>query len=451
MARRDGSPATGSNRRTVIVGVDGPSGTGGSEVTGAGHPVSRRSKGTCRRGKLSSSPSFAPQVVASVSARASSSWSSWTPRSRMRRGSTSTTWAPAGSRSGSTRGGPSTNGSHDSMPSNCSPWARRSQTPTPHGRLRDSRSAAFATPAVTVTSRHPYSATPDRSRCERWSLTEKAVSRSTSSPHRSTRTGSSEVGGNTASTIPPRTANSRRSAVLDLVLAPVSLRHEPPEQIAHVDLESRSDQLRCRVLERPEPLEQRTHRGHHHPWRRERPVAAGQRVQQGEAPAHRLDLGADPLEGQGLPRRQHGDGTFQDTGGAVAGFGREQAAQVVGQPLGIEAGGGDDQDGASLAGKARRGRRSRRLARPRGPPRWRPPRRSVPRRPVRLAAGAARWRGSRVAAWRARSAAVAGWARRRGGRHPQWCSGSEWHQSMAASMPSAAMTRSTESAAFFAV
>ena len=59
-ARRAGSPATGSKRRTPSAGIAGPSGTGGIVVTGAGHSRSKRSKGTCRRGKASSSPSFAP-------------------------------------------------------------------------------------------------------------------------------------------------------------------------------------------------------------------------------------------------------------------------------------------------------------------------------------------------------------------------------------------------------
>ena len=81
-ARRAGSPATGSKRRTVSAAMSGPSGTGGRAVTPAALSLSRRSKGTCRRGKLSSSPSFAPQVAASVSASAASSSSSWTPRSR---------------------------------------------------------------------------------------------------------------------------------------------------------------------------------------------------------------------------------------------------------------------------------------------------------------------------------------------------------------------------------
>ena len=55
-ASRAGSPATGSKRRTVRVGVAGPSGTGGRAVTPAALSPSSRSKGRCRRGKASSVP-----------------------------------------------------------------------------------------------------------------------------------------------------------------------------------------------------------------------------------------------------------------------------------------------------------------------------------------------------------------------------------------------------------
>ena len=53
-----------------------------------------------------------------------------------------------------------------------------------------------------------------RSSMERWSATSNRVSRSTSSPHRSMRTGSSAVEGKT-STIPPRTASSPRCSTMD--------------------------------------------------------------------------------------------------------------------------------------------------------------------------------------------------------------------------------------------
>ena len=208
-ARRAGSPATGSNRRTVSAAVEGPSGTGGSAVTPAALSRRRRSKGTCNRGKVSPSPSFAPQVAASVSASAASSSSSWTARSLIRRGSTSTTCAPAGRRSGKTLAVSSRNGSHDSMPSNCSPSARCSHTAAPQGRRVVRAVAAARSVGVTTSSRQPKSATARRSCDDRWSLTEKAVRRSTSSPQRSMRTGTSAVEGKT-STMPPRTANSPR-------------------------------------------------------------------------------------------------------------------------------------------------------------------------------------------------------------------------------------------------
>ena len=208
-ARRAGSPATGSKRRTVSALVDGPSGTLGSATTPASQSRSRRSKFTWRRGKAPSSASLAPHVAASVSANAASSSSSWVPRSRIRRGSARTTWLPAPSRSGSTRSVCSRNGSHDSMPSNCSPRSRRSHTDDPQGRRVTSDAAAAWISEVTTSSRQPKRATAATSCSERWSLTANTVSRSTSSPHRSMRTGTSAVEGNT-STIPPRTANSPR-------------------------------------------------------------------------------------------------------------------------------------------------------------------------------------------------------------------------------------------------
>ena len=118
---------------------------GGSGRTPAGQSRRSRSKGTWRRGKLSSPPVLAPQVAARVSASAASSSSSWTARSRIRRGSTRTTCAPAGSRSGSTVLVVEDDGSHDSMPSNCSPSARRSRLRRPPGPAAHRAPAAART------------------------------------------------------------------------------------------------------------------------------------------------------------------------------------------------------------------------------------------------------------------------------------------------------------------
>ncbi len=154
-ASRSGSPATCSKRRTASVGTAGPSGTEGMAVTPAGQSRSNRSNSTCSRGKPCSSASPAPHVAASVSARAASSSRSCTARSRMRRGSTRTTCAPAGRRSGSTRSPSSRNGSHDSMPSNCSPRASRSHTAVPQGRPVTSVEAAARSSGEVTNSRHP--------------------------------------------------------------------------------------------------------------------------------------------------------------------------------------------------------------------------------------------------------------------------------------------------------
>ena len=78
-----------------------------------------------------------------------------TPRSRIRRGSTRTTCAPAGKRSGSTRAVSSRKGSHDSMPSNCVPSARLSHTDAPQGRRATSADAASRKAGVTTSSATP--------------------------------------------------------------------------------------------------------------------------------------------------------------------------------------------------------------------------------------------------------------------------------------------------------
>ena len=136
-------------------------------------------------------------------------------------------------------------------------------TPTPpRAAASSSDSAAAWISGVTTSSRHPKRATAPMSCSERWSLTANAVSRSTSSPHRSMRTGASAVEGNT-STIPPRTANS--PAVLDLVLAAVPPGHQLGEERADVDLLARPDDDRRGPVGGPEPLEQRADRRDDHP------------------------------------------------------------------------------------------------------------------------------------------------------------------------------------------
>ncbi len=57
-----GRPPPGRSGPTRSAAVEGPSGTGGSETTPASQSRRSRSKGTCRRGNGSSSPSLAPHV-----------------------------------------------------------------------------------------------------------------------------------------------------------------------------------------------------------------------------------------------------------------------------------------------------------------------------------------------------------------------------------------------------
>ncbi len=155
-ASRAGSPATGSNRCTASAGSLGPSGTGGIVVTGAGAArATGARRGRADAGRLPPGPPTPPRWrPASRPVRASSS-RSCTPRSRIRRGSTRNTWPAAGNRSGRTRSVDSTKGSHDSMPSNCSPRARRSHIAVPHGRRAGKRSAADRSASVRTSSRQP--------------------------------------------------------------------------------------------------------------------------------------------------------------------------------------------------------------------------------------------------------------------------------------------------------
>ena len=173
-------------------------------------PASRRSGSRWRRGNACASSARAPHVVASVRARSSSSARTSAARSRMRRGSTSRTWASGGSRSvssvllGREPRQPALHAVEDQalgqpLPLLAAPrlGRRRARRPGPAPR----RWAAARGPGRSCTS--------SRSAIERWSLTQNSVRRSTSSPHRSMRTGASAVDGNT-STIEPRRATSPR-------------------------------------------------------------------------------------------------------------------------------------------------------------------------------------------------------------------------------------------------
>ena len=116
----------------------------------------------------------------------------------------------SGSTSVSSRSSSTSHGSQLSMP--VEQRRPRRAAPTARGptaRRRRASSARPRTSSVGISSRAGKISASSRSADERWSLTPNVVSRSTSSPHRSMRTGASAVDGNT-SMIAPRRANSPR-------------------------------------------------------------------------------------------------------------------------------------------------------------------------------------------------------------------------------------------------
>ena len=210
MARRAASPTTGSQPWAAMAGAPGPSGTEVTDQAGAVVWARSLSKGRCRRGKPRPDPGLsAPHVWARVAANEASSSSRSAARSRIRLGSSSSSCASAPSRSGRTCSAWVSHGSQDSMPSNTRPPASFSHCSRPQGSAPTRRAARSRTSSVGTSSLQPKTSAWSRSEVERWSLGSKLVSRSTSSPHRSTRTGASAVEGKT-STMPPRTASSPR-------------------------------------------------------------------------------------------------------------------------------------------------------------------------------------------------------------------------------------------------
>lgn len=216
------SPTTGFHPVAATVATSGPSGVTVTVHTGRSVPVKRDPKSSCSWGKVR--PSGTSHVRASDDARSASSARRSAARSRIRRGSTRSTWAPAGSRSTIVRSSSASQGSQLSIPSNNCPSARRSHCSRPHGSAATRAAARSRTSSVGSSSRHGNSSITSRSSVERWSLTENAVSRSTSSPHRSMRTGPSSVDPNT-STIDPRTANSPRCSTWPSRRYPCSASH----------------------------------------------------------------------------------------------------------------------------------------------------------------------------------------------------------------------------------
>ena len=174
----------------------------------------------------------------------------------------------------------------------------------------------------------------------------------------------SAVDGNT-STIPPRTASSPRCSTWysRRYPAPTRAPTSRPRRRGAPRRRPRAGDAASR--HGAEPLQQGPDRGDHH-RRGGRPGLAEEVPQDAEAPAHGLHVGADPLEGQGLPGREEHDrlGAGRPAGAPSTHGpgGGEEAGQVVGQALGVGRRGRDHHERAR--GRERPGRPDVGLGRP---------------------------------------------------------------------------------------
>ena len=147
------------------------------------------------------------------------------------------------------------------------PSASRSHCSRPHGSRADQRARPGPGPRRWAAARGTgRSRRSSRSSVDRWSATENSVSRSTSSPHRSMRTG--RVGGGREH-VDDRAPHRDLAAVLDLVLAPVAGGDEPLDELGRVELLARAARRAAR-----------------------RPRRAGRAAAPGPAPAPRPPRGA---------------------------------------------------------------------------------------------------------------------------------------------------------------
>ena len=132
-----------------------------------------------------------------------------------------------------------------------------------------------------------------------------------------------------------RTPYRQLAAVFDLVLAPIPGGHQVGDEGPLVDLVTGAEPS-GRTLAGPgtQPLDQGPTGSHDHPGS---VGNVGEPVEDVEPAAHGLHRGAHPFEGQRLPRREHLDGVGPQVG-----------AQVVGQAVGLGAGGYGDDDRAAV-------------------------------------------------------------------------------------------------------
>ena len=304
-ARPSASPTMGSNALAARIGVSGLSGAASTGTGCAFVWASSRSNGSERRGRVGARRCCAPHVVASVCASAASSSSSSWARSRNRRGSTSATSALAGNRSGSKCSSAVSHGNHDSMPSNVAPFGEAVPLlAAPRSRRSSSRGTRPHLVGREQLAHGEDRRCPSTSTVERWSATENSESRSTSSPHKSMRTGWSAVDGYT-STIEPRTATSPRA--FDLVLAAVAEARRAGRRARR----GRSARRRATTIGSTSST---CGPSRCTSARTGATITAGSCVATGaqapddaQAPAHRLGRGRYPLERQRLPRREQLD------------------------------------------------------------------------------------------------------------------------------------------------
>ena len=250
---------------------------------------------------------------------ASSSSRSWA-RSRIRFGSTSSTSAVSGRRSGSRCSRSASHGSHDSMPSNTWPSAMRSHCSRPQGCVLTSAAALAHLRGGQQLARRKD---PRARRRRGWSVGRRPRTRR-ADRLRHPR-GRCAPGGRRW------TGRRRRSS-----RAPRARRATPPG--THVGTPRRRGAPRARRGRRGRPCARRPARAP----RRAAPGAAPapapapraptgttrtEPPQHTEATAHRRQRRRDPLEGQGLPRREQLDVV-----------GPQELREVVHEPFGLRAG-----------------------------------------------------------------------------------------------------------------
>ncbi len=133
------------------------------------------------------------------------------------------------------------------------------------------------------------------------------------------------------------------AAVLDHGLAPVAQRHQLGHQVVHHHPVTLGHDHRARRrAPRAEALEHGLDRGHHQVGNR-RAAATSERPQQPQAAAHGVDLGAHPLERQGLPGGEQLDHRRASRSVAVVRPAGDEGPEVVGELGGGRARGGDHQ------------------------------------------------------------------------------------------------------------